>query len=215
MKSFLVIGLGRFGRHICSHLTKLGHEVMAIDRDEKCVNDSMDFVSGARIGDGTDIEFLKSLGVRNFDCCIVTISGDFQSSLETTYNLKELGARHVVSRAERDAQEKFLLRNGADEVVYPEKQMAKIAAIRYSSEHILDYVEISDDYGVVEVTVPKNWLNKTVGQLDIRRNYNINILGLKRNGRMDASVDASTVFDDERTLLVLGDYKTIQKIFKI
>ena len=215
MKSFLVIGLGRFGRHICSHLTKLGHEVMAIDRDEKCVNDSMDFVSGARIGDGTDIEFLKSLGVRNFDCCIVTISGDFQSSLETTYNLKELGARHVVSRAERDAQEKFLLRNGADEVVYPEKQMAKIAAIRYSSEHILDYVEISDDYGVFEVTVPKNWLNKTVGQLDIRRNYNINILGLKRNGRMDASVDASTVFDDERTLLVLGDYKTIQKIFKI
>ena len=175
----------------------------------------MDFVSSARIGDGTDIEFLKSLGVRNFDCCIVTISGDFQSSLETTYNLKELGARHVVSRAERDAQEKFLLRNGADEVVYPEKQMAKIAAIRYSSEHILDYVEISDDYGVFEVTVPKNWLNKTVGQLDIRRNYNINILGLKRNGRMDASVDASTVFDDERTLLVLGDYKTIQKIFKI
>ena len=215
MKSFWVIGLGRFGRHICAHLMNLGHEVIAVDRNESRVNDAMEFVSGARIGDGTDVDFLRSMGVRNFDCCIVTISSDFQSSLETTSYLKELGAKHVVSRAERDVQEKFLLRNGADEVVYPEKQMAKIAAIRYSSEHILDYVEISNDYGVFEVTIPKNWVDKSIGQLDIRRNYNINILGLKSNGRMDAAVSAATVLTEDKTLLVLGDYKTIQKIFKI
>ena len=215
MKSFLVIGLGRFGRHICAHLLNLGHEVIAVDRNESRVNAAMDYVSGARIGDGTDADFLRSLGVRNFDCCIVTISSDFQSSLETTSNLKELGAKHVVSRAERDVQEKFLLRNGADEVVYPEKQMAKIAAIRYSSEHILDYVAISNDYGVFEVTIPKNWVGKSIGQLDIRRNYNINILGLKSHGHLDAAVTAATVLDEEKTLLVLGDYKTIQKIFKI
>ncbi|MBO4326455.1 MAG: TrkA family potassium uptake protein [Clostridia bacterium] len=215
MKSFLVIGLGRFGRHICTHLMKLGHEVIAVDRNERRVNDAVNFVSGARIGDATDTDFLKSLGVRNFDCCIVTISSDFQSSLETTSNLKDLGAKHVVSRAERDVQEKFLLRNGADEVVYPEKQMAKIAAIRYSSEHILDYVEISNDYGVFEVTIPKNWVDKSIGQIDVRRNYNINILGIKVDGHLDASVTAATVLSEDKTLLVLGDYKTIQKIFKI
>ena len=215
MKSFLVIGLGRFGKHLCYHLSNLGHEVMAVDRDERMVNEAIDLVSEARIGDGTDKEFLASLGVRNFDCCIVTISGDFQSSLETTLNLKELGAKHVVSRAERDPQEKFLLRNGADEVVYPEKQMAKIAAIRYSSEHILDYVSIDEKYGMFEVTVPETWKGKTVGQLDIRRNYNINILGLKCDGKFNVAVSPSTLLTGDDTLLVVGDYKTIQKIYKI
>ena len=215
MKSFLVIGLGRFGRHICYHLNILGHEVMAVDRDEKKVDEAMDLVSEARIGDGTDPDFLSSLGVRNFDCCIVTISSDFQSSLETTSNLKELGAKHVVSRAERDAQEKFLLRNGADEVIYPEKQMAKIAAIRYSSEQILDYVEINDTFGMYEVTVPEDWKGKTVGQLDIRRNYNINIIGMKSEGRLDVAVTPSTLLTEDKTLLVVGDYRTMQKIYKI
>lgn len=215
MKSFLVIGLGRFGKHLCYHLTNLGHEVMAVDRDEKLVNESLNIVSGARIGDSTDKEFLETLGVRNFDCCIVTISNDFQSSLETTSDLKELGAKHVVSRAERDVQEKFLLRNGADEVIYPEKQMARIAAIRYSSDRILDYVEIGNGYGLFELTVPKSWADKTVGQLDIRRNYNINILGLKSEGRLDAAITPATLITDDKTLLVMGDYKTIQKLFKI
>ena len=153
--------------------------------------------------------------MRNFDCCIVTISSDFQSSLETTSNLKELGAKHVVSRAERDAQEKFLLRNGADEVIYPEKQMAKIAAIRYSSEQILDYVEINDTFGMYEVTVPEGWKGKTVGQLDIRRNYNINIIGMKSEGRLDVAVTPSTLLTEDKTLLVVGDYRTMQKIYKI
>ena len=215
MKSFLVIGLGRFGKHLAYQLTTLGHEVMAIDRDESRVNESMNFVSGAQIGDSNSKEFLKSLGIRNYDVCIVTISSDFQSSLETTSNLKELGAKHVVSRAERDVQEKFLLRNGADEVVYPEKQMAKLSAIRYSSEHILDYVEIDESKGMFEVTMPEPWVGKTVGQLNVRRNYGINILGLKLNGKLDVNITPDTVLTDDKTLLVLGEYRTIQKIFHI
>ena len=215
MKSFLVIGLGRFGKHLAYQLTTLGHEVMAIDRDESRVNESMNFVSGAQIGDSNNKEFLKSLGIRNYDVCIVTISSDFQSSLETTSNLKELGAKHVVSRAERDVQEKFLMRNGADEVIYPEKQMAKISAIRYSSEHILDYVEIDESKGLFEVTMPGAWVGKTVGEINVRRNYGINILGLKQNGRLDINITTETLLTEDKTLLVLGEYRTIQKIFRI
>ncbi|MBR7061970.1 MAG: TrkA family potassium uptake protein [Clostridia bacterium] len=215
MKSFLVIGLGRFGKHLAYQLTTLGHEVMAIDRDDSRVNESMNFVSGAQIGDSNNKEFLKSLGIRNYDVCIVTISSDFQSSLETTSNLKELGAKHVVSRAERDVQEKFLLRNGADEVIYPEKQMAKISAIRYSSEHILDYVEIDESKGLFEVTMPGAWVGKTVGEINVRRNYGVNILGLKQNGRLDINITTETLLTEDKTLLVLGEYRTIQKIFRI
>ena len=128
-KSILLIGLGRFGRHMAKKLNELGHEVMAVDSDEEKINDIADIVTNAQIGDSTNIQFLKRLGIDNFDVCIVTISGDFQSSLETTSLLKELGAKKVISRAERDGQAKFLLRNGADEIVYPEKQLAYWTAI--------------------------------------------------------------------------------------
>ena len=142
MKSVLLIGLGRFGRHLAVQLNQLGHEIMAVDHDEQRINEVMEYVTNAQIGDSTNPLFLSSLGIRNFDVCIVTISNDFQSSLETTSLLKEMGAKLVVSRAERDGQAKFLLRNGADEVIYPEKQVADWAAIRYTSDHILDYIEL-------------------------------------------------------------------------
>ena len=149
MKSILLIGLGRFGRHIAEELNKLGHEVMAVDENEDRVNAVLSIVTNAQIGDSTNAEFLEALGVRNFDVCIVAISGNFQSSLETTSLLKELGAKMVVSRAERDVQAKFLLRNGADEVLYPEKQLAKWAAIRYGSDHVLDYIELDHDHAIL------------------------------------------------------------------
>ena len=135
-KSVLLIGLGRFGRHLAVKLNDLGHDVMAVDDDEERINDVIELVTNAQIGDSTNIHFLKKLGVENYDICIVTISGDFQSSLETTSLLKELGPKKVISRAERDGQAKFLLRNGADEIVYPEKQLAYWTAIRYTSDHI-------------------------------------------------------------------------------
>ena len=215
MKSILLIGLGRFGRHIAMHLNELGHQVMAVDKVEERVDAVLPFVTNAQIGDSTNADFLESLGIRNFDVCIVAIGNDFQSSLETTSLLKELGGKLVVSRAARDVQAKFLLRNGADEVVYPEKQLAKWTAIRYSADHILDYIELDGDHAMFEVQIPKEWLNHTVGQMDIRKRYNINIMGIKKNGKLYLSITPDTVLMEGETLLVLGRYKDLQKCFHI
>ena len=215
MKNVLLIGAGHLGRHIAMQLSQLGHQVMAVDTNEERINDVLPFVTNAQIGDSTSAEFLRSLGIGNFDVCFVTISGNFQNSLETTSLLKELGAKRVVSRAERDVQAKFLLRNGADQVVYPEKQVAKWAAIRYSSNHIFDYVEIDDQHAIFEVEIPERWIGKSVGELDIRRKYGINILGIKRSGKTDVSITPDTVLSGETTILALGEYKTLQKCFRI
>ena len=215
MKNILLIGLGRFGRHIALQLNKLGHEVMAVDSNEERVNKILPIVTNAQIGDSTNTEFLRSLGIGNFDVCIVTIGGNFQNSLETTSLLKELGAKLVVSRAERDVQEKFLLRNGADEVIYPEKQVANWAAIRYTADHIRDYIEVGEAHAIFEVEVPKGWIGKTVGELDIRRKYSINIMATKENGKINMAVTPETVLTDKITLLVLGAYKKLQKCFHI
>ena len=215
MKNILLIGLGRFGRHIALQLNRLGHEVMAVDSNEERVNEILPIVTNAQIGDSTNTGFLKSLGIGNFDVCIVTIGGNFQNSLETTSLLKELGAKLVVSRAERDVQEKFLLRNGADEVVYPEKQVANWAAIRYTADHIRDYIEVDDAHAIFEVEVPEEWIGKTVGELDIRRKYSINIMATKENGKINMAVSPETVLTDNITLLVLGAYKELQKCFRI
>ena len=215
MKNILLIGTGRFGRHIAVHLSQLGHQVMAVDINEERINDVLPYVTNAQIGDSTNAEFLCFLGIGNFDVCIVTISGNFQNSLETTSLLKELGAKCVVSRAERDVQAKFLLRNGADHVVYPEKQVAKWAAIRYTANHIFDYIEIDEQHAIFEVEVPEEWIGKSVGELDIRRKYGINILGVKRSGKTDVSITPDTVLSEEITILALGEYKALQKCFRI
>lgn len=215
MKSILLIGVGRFGRHIAAQLAQLGHQVMAVDTDEERINEVMPFVTNAQIGDSTNAEFLRSLGIGNFDVCMVTISGNFQNSLETTSLLKELGAKCVVSRAERDVQAKFLLRNGADHIVYPEKQVAKWAAIRYTADHIFDYIEIDEQHAIFEVEVPEGWVGKSIGELDIRRKFGINILGIKRAGKTDVSVTPETVLAKDETILALGEYKAMQKCFRI
>ena len=215
MKSILLIGLGRFGKHVAMQLSKLGHEVMAVDIKEDRVNESLPFVTNAQIGDSTNPEFIRSLGVANFDLCIVAIGNNFQSSLETTSLIKEMGATKVISRAERGVQEKFLLRNGADEVVYPEKQMAKWTAIRYSSDHILDYIELDNGHAIFEVEVPKAWIGETIGNINIRKKYNINIMALKANGKLNLAVTPETMLSSAVTLLVLGEYHNIQKCFHI
>ena len=215
MKSILLVGLGLFGKHIAYKLAELNHEVMAIDKLETRINEILPYVTNAQIGDSTNEEFLRSLGVDNYDACIVAISNDFQSSLETTSLLKELGAKFVVSRAERDVQEKFLLRNGADEVIYPEKQVASWAAIRYSADHILDYIELDDDYAIFEVTIPENWIGKSIGQIDIRKKFGINIMGLKKEGKLSLTINPDTILGNDATMLVLGEHKNIQKCFHI
>ena len=176
MKNVLLIGLGRFGRHIAMQLNQLGHEVMAVDWKEERVDKVLSFVTNAQIGDSTNAEFLQSLGIGNYDICFVTIGESFQNSLETTSLLKELGAKLVISRAERDVQEKFLLRNGADKVVYPEKQVAKWASFRYTD---------------------------------------INILAVKNEEEFSIAISPETYFAENDKLLVLGEYRALQKCFRI
>ena len=214
-KTILLIGLGRFGLHIAKKLHELGHEVMAVDVNEERINQAVPYVTDAQIGNSANEDFLKSLGINNFDLCIVTISDDFQSSLETTSLLKELGAKKVVSRAERDGQAKFLLRNGADEIVYPEKQLASWMAIKYTADHILDYIEIDNEHAIFEVSVPKDWIGKTIGEIDIRKKYGINILGIKNGNKLNVNVTPSQILNLELSLLVIGDYKKLKKCFKI
>ena len=215
MKSILLWGLGRFGKHIALKLNELGHEVMAIDKKEDRVNAVLEYVTNAQIGDTTRKEFLQPLGISNFDVCIVAIGNDFQGSLETTSLLKELGAKMVVSRAARDVQAKFLKKVGADEIVYPEKQLATWTAIRYSSDHIFDYIELDEDYAIFEISVPSAWVGRTIGKLDIRRTHGVNIMATKINGRMNMSITADYVFSEDETILVLGKMKEIQKCFRI
>lgn len=215
MKSVLLIGLGRFGRHIAMKLADMKHEVMAVDTNEERVNSVLPFVTNALIGDSTNEVFLSSLGVRNFDACIVAIGDNFQSSLETASLLKDLGAKKVIARASRGVQEKFLLRNGADEVVYPEKQLAAWTAIRCTSDHILDYIEVDEEYSIFELSVPENWQGKTILQLDIRKKYGVNILGIREHGQLNMNILPETVLNSDASILVLGPHRAIQKCFHI
>ena len=215
MKSILLIGLGRFGRHIAMKLDELHHHVMAVDKEDTRVDAVLPFVTNAQIGDATNEDFLSSLGVGNFDVCIVAIGDNFQNSLEVTSLLKELGAKMVVSRAARDVHAKFLLRNGADEIVYPERQLADWVAIRYSADHILDYIELDEGHAIFEISIPEEWIGKTIGQLDIRKKYNINIMALKTNDIMNLKITSDTQLLKGSTMLVLGETKHIQKCFHI
>ena len=214
MKSVLIIGLGRFGRHIAMKLNDLNHQVLAVDQNEERVNAALPFVTNAQIGDSTNEEFLSSLGIRNFDACIVAIGDNFQNSLETASLLKELGAKKVIARASRGVQEKFLLRNGADEVVYPEKQLAAWTAIRCTSEHILDYIELDKDYSIYELEIPSDWNGKTIIEVNIRKKFGINILGIRENGKLNMNITPDTVLDSRKSVLVLGHQKQIQKCFR-
>ena len=215
MKSILLIGLGRFGRHIAMKLNDLDHQVMEVDTNEERVNAVLPFATNALIGDGTNEEFLSSLGIRNFDTCIVAIGDNFQNSLETASLLKELGAKKVIARASTGVKDKFLLRNGADEVVYPEKQLAKWTAIRYSSDNILDYIELDNEHAMYEVSVPENWAGRSIGQIDIRKNHNINIIGVKKNGKLEPSLSPDVILSAGEAMLVLGRNKDLQKCFHI
>ncbi len=171
-------------------------------------------VTNALIADSTNPDFLRSLGIADFDLCIVAIGDDFQSSLETTSLLKEFGARYVVARASRDIHEKFLLRNGADETVYPERQFALWTAIRCSSKHILDYFPLSDEYAIYEVPVPKAWEGKSIIELDIRRRHHLNILGIKAGDRIDLNISAQTIFAPDAAVLVAGRQEDVAHVFQ-
>ncbi len=214
MKSVLLIGLGRFGMHALEKMNEFDIEIMAVDRNEARVNEILPMVTDAQIGDAANMTFLRSLGVDNFDLCLVAIGDDFQNSLVITAYLKELGARKVIARASSEIQQQFLLRNGADDVIYPEKQMAEWMVVRHAVDHVLNYIGLEGDLAIYEVTVPKEWFGKTVAALDIRRRFNLNILTIRSNGS-SVQVDGNTVLNENDILLVVGKWEDVRKAFRI
>ena len=213
-RSFLIVGLGRFGKHMAKSLTTQKNEVLAIDINEDRVNAALKYVTDAQIGDATDPQFVEELGVNNFDVCIVAIGDNFQSSLETTCPLKEKGAKYVFARANRDIHKKFLLRNGADEVIYAERETAERFAIRFGSEGIFDYFKLSDEYAIYEVSVPEMLIGKTLVERNVRQKYNINVLAIKSGDRFNAMITPDYRFSEDEKLLVLGTKESVRKLLK-
>ena len=213
MKQILIIGLGRFGLHIAKKLQEVHIQVLGVDSNEERVKVALPYVTNAEIGDATNQKFLGSLGVANFDVCIVAIGNDFLASLETTSYLKELGAKKVVARAARDHEENFLLRNGADAVVYPEKSMGNLTAIQWSSEKVLDYIQVSKDFAVFEIEMPKDWAGKSIGEIDVRKNFKVNIIAVKSKDAVNVSLDSDYRFSEGESLYIIGKDKDIQRYF--
>lgn len=214
MKSILIIGLGRFGTHLCHDLSNLGNEIMIVDQDEAKLEDLLPQVVSAKIGDCTNEKVLKSLGVGNFDICFVCIGNNFQSSLEITSQLKELGAKYVVSKANRDIHAKFLLRNGADEVIYPDRDIAEKVAVRFSANQVFDYVELDNGYSIYEIAPLPEWIGHSIKDADVRANYNANIIGIKADGSMKLTPGPDYIFQKDEHLMVIGHQRDIEKIVR-
>jgi len=213
-KYILIIGIGRFGRYLACKFSELDNEVMIVDRSEDKINDLVSVVTSAQIGDCTNIEVLRTLGVSNFDICFVCIGSNFQSSIEITSQLKDLGAPYVVAKVNREIHEKFLLRNGADEVVYPEKESAKKTALRLSANHVFDYIELTPEYCILEIPPLRTWIGKTITQVDVRSNYKINILATKNDDQIYPLPNAEYIFMSEEHLIVAGNRKDIMHFMK-
>ena len=214
MKSILVIGLGRFGRHMAKKFSEQNNDVMAIDINEERINNVLSVVTNALIGDATNEQFMETIGVRDFDLCVVAIGDNFQSSLETTALLKDLGAKFVLARASRDVHAKFLLRNGADDVIYTEKETAERLAVKYGSDNIFNYIELNDEYSIYEIAVPSSWLNKSILKVNVRSKYGISILATKQGNNIYPLPKPEHVFTDSESLMILGKYEDVSRFIK-
>lgn len=214
MKTVLIIGIGRFGNHLCRKMAELNNEVMAVDIREEAIEDILPLVTNAQIGDCTNEEVLHSLGIGNFDICFVCIGNNFQSSLEITNLLKEMGAKYVISKANRDIQAKFLLKNGADEVVYPNRDLAEKLAVRCSMDNVFDYIELTEGYTICEIPPMREWIGKSIREVSFRNKYHVSILGIKNGEHVSLLPMADHEFRPDEHLMVIGKKVDIDKILK-
>lgn len=209
-KSVLLIGLGRFGYHMAETMKELKDEILGVDISEERVEQCLPYLTNAQIADATDENFISTLGVRNFDVCIVTITDNFQASMEATSLLKDFGARFVVSRAAGEFHAKFLLRNGADQVIYPERDMARHAAVKYSANHVLDFFQLTPEYTIYEIAAPKEWVGKSIEELQIRRKHQVNIVAIQVEGKVNPMVSPTYRFTGQECIFILGDNKQVK-----
>ena len=215
MKSYLVIGLGRFGSEMALQLSSLGCEVLAIDVRSELVQQVAPDVTQAVVADGQDKEVLKALGVREFDCAVVAIGDDLAASVLITMNLKELGIPYLVCKAHDEVHRRVLTKLGADRVVIPEKEYAARLARSLSSPNVLDYIELSEDYGIVETPVPQGWHGKNLRELNVRAKLGVNILAVRRNGTIQVSPAADFAMAEGDIVVVLGDTNALKKVQKL
>ena len=209
MKSILLIGMGKFGQTLGEELLRMGDEVMIADKSEDKINQLATKYTDALITNCMNEDNLRSLDIPSFDACVVAIGDDFQSSLEITSLLKELGAKHVVSRATTEIQKKFLLRNGADEVVYPDRDIAEKLAIKLNSAKVFDYIELNDEYSIFEISVPTKWVGRKLIDLNPRKKYGLNILTVKKGNTVVDNMDANYIFEAGDHMLVFGKTEKI------
>ena len=215
MKSVLVIGLGRFGKHLAKKLTELGNDVMVVDKNEERVEQLSGIFTDSFIGDCRNEGVVRSLGVNNFDICFVTVDNDFQASLEITSLLSELGAGYIVSNANRSRQAEFLKKIGADEVIYPERQIAEKAAIKYNADNIFDFIRLTDEYSIFEVPVPKRWIGKSIADADVRGSYHINIIAVKNGEQLNPLPGAAYTFRGDEHIVVIGREEDVERLSRI
>ncbi len=215
MKTYLVIGLGRFGISVATRLCELGNEVLAIDASAEHIQQIANHVTHAVVGDARDEAVLQALGARNFDCAIVAIGGDLAASILVTLNLKELGVPAVICKASNEAYKKALERVGADRVVIPEREMALKLAQNLSSSSILDFIELSEDYGITEITAPASWVGKSIRELNVRAKYGVTVLAFKRGGPLDVLPGADDAIEDGMVLVVLGSNEQLARMQKL
>ena len=214
MKSYVVIGLGRFGTEVARRLCGLGCEVLAIDSSNELVQQISNDVTQAVVADAQDKEVLRALGVKDFDCAVVAIGGSLNDSVLATLNLKELGVAHVVCKAHDETHKKVLLKIGADQVVIPEQENAARLARSLSSFNVLDYIELSEDYGIIDVPAPKSWVGKSLRELNVRAKVGVNILAIKHNGQINISPSPDAPIAESDVLVVLGDTLALKAMQK-
>lgn len=212
MKQYAVIGLGRFGTSVAKTLYGMEYEVLGIDGDEDKVQDAVDYVTHAVTADATDENALKALGIRNFDVVVVAIGADIQASILTTLILKEQGVKHIVAKAQNELHGKVLSKIGADKVVYPERDMGVRVAHNLISPNILDYIELSPDYSMVEIVASDKIVGKTLAEVDFRRKYHCNVMAIKTNGRINISPLANDKIHEGDVLVVIGKNEDLQDL---
>lgn len=212
MKSYVVIGLGRFGSEVARQLYSMGCDVLAIDTQSEIVQQIANDVTHAVVADSKDKEVLRALGVSDFDCAVVAIGDGLAASVLTTMNLKELGIRHIVCKAHDETHRRVLEKLGADRVVIPEKEHAGRVARSLASHNVLDYIELSPDYGIIEVPAPKGWIGKSLKDLNVRAKLGVNIIAVERKGKTYVSPAADFVILEGDIPVVLGDTVALEAV---
>ncbi len=212
MKSILIIGLGRFGRHMAQKFIENGHEVLAIDENEERADAAVGMIQQIMIGDATDERFMESLGIRNFELAVIAIGENFQSVLEITVLLKDLGCKYIVARATRDVHKKLLLRNGADYVVYAEREIAERLAIKFGADNIFDYIELTPEIGIYEIAIPDKWVGRSILDLSIRTKYHISVLATKKGNQIYPLPHPNHVFTGDESVMVMGTFEDVNNV---